>query len=277
MTVEQCDGVASTTAGWTPLDHCDAATSPASVDVGANGIATFPANDPNFGFFPFKGPSPQAKFNCLAPGDPAPNNGVPSFTNCQIRVATDGLAVTADQAFRTLTLPATPTSTTTTTVAPTTTTTTVAPTTTTTTTAATTTTTTHRRDDNDDDDHPQHPSVADRRVYRSGRPGDVLRRDVGCGIALDEPDEGRSRRQDEAAQGRDLEGAPLAGVATTKVRVGDAAQPAGGTPVLTAKSVAAKLLGNPSCSATPSGPNAAARVAVQRQDHVDDEPDRRRR
>jgi hypothetical protein len=139
--IEQCDGVAPSTAGYTPLDHCDAATSPAAVDVGADGLATFPADDLNFGFTPFKGKSPQNKFNCVAPGETL-NNGKPSFENCQIRVSTNNLAVTADQAYRTITLPATTQASTTTTTAAPTTTTTVGPVTTTTTVAPATTTTT---------------------------------------------------------------------------------------------------------------------------------------
>src|SRR5262245_32883969 len=61
VAIEQCDGVSPSTVGWSPIDNCDIATAPAAVDVGANGLATFPANDPNFGFTPFKGPSPQNK------------------------------------------------------------------------------------------------------------------------------------------------------------------------------------------------------------------------
>ena len=113
--IEQCDGVDPGTSGYSPLPHCDSATSPAAVDVGADGLATFPANDTNFGFFPFKGKSPQNKFNCIAPGETDPNNGKPTFTNCQVRVSTDNLHVTTDQAYLTMTLPtATPPTTTTT-------------------------------------------------------------------------------------------------------------------------------------------------------------------
>jgi hypothetical protein len=108
VSVEQCDGVSPASVGWDPLTHCDQNTAPAKVDVGSNGIATFPANDANFGFFPFKGLGPSSKFNCLAPGDPSPNNGKPDFTDCQIRVSTDDNNVTGDQTFLTMTLPATP-------------------------------------------------------------------------------------------------------------------------------------------------------------------------
>ena len=137
VSVEQCDGVSPSTPGWSPITNCDSATAPAAVDVGANGVATFPANNPNFGFFPFKGASPQNLFNCLAPGDPSPNNGKPDFTNCQVARPSSLFSATGDQAFRTLTLPATVAPTTTTAAAATTTT--AAPVTTTT--AAPTTTT----------------------------------------------------------------------------------------------------------------------------------------
>ena len=104
--VEQCDGVSPSTPGYTPLTHCDSATAPAAVDVGADGVATFPANDPNFGFVPFKGTSPQGKFNCVAPGEDSVFNGLPTFSNCQLRVATDLNNTTSDQTFFTLALPA---------------------------------------------------------------------------------------------------------------------------------------------------------------------------
>jgi len=99
VSVEQCDGTSPTDAGWSPLGHCDNATAPAAVTVGPDGIARFPARDPNFGFTPFTGASPQSLFNCLAPGEPSPRNGQPDFTDCRIRVATSTTTVTADQAF----------------------------------------------------------------------------------------------------------------------------------------------------------------------------------
>jgi hypothetical protein len=99
VSVEQCDGTSPTDAGWAPLGHCDNATAPAAVTVGPDGTARFPARDPNFGFTPFTGASPQSLFNCLAPGEPSPKNRLPDFTNCRIRVATSTTTVTADQAF----------------------------------------------------------------------------------------------------------------------------------------------------------------------------------
>jgi hypothetical protein len=104
--VEQCDGVDPGTAGYSALTHCDSATSPAAVDVGPDGVASFPADDPNFAFTPFKGQSPQHKFNCVATGEPAPS-AKPTFDDCQIRVSTNNLATTTDQAYFTITLPAT--------------------------------------------------------------------------------------------------------------------------------------------------------------------------
>ena len=104
--IEQCDGVASSVSGWAPTDHCDLGTSPSAVTVPASGIVTFPANDNNFGFTPFKGLSPQGLFTCGAPSDTNPGDGLPFFTNCQVRISTSNTAVTADQAFFTMTLPA---------------------------------------------------------------------------------------------------------------------------------------------------------------------------
>jgi hypothetical protein len=106
--VEQCDGVAPTALSWSPTAHCDIVTSPAPVISAAGGTATFSASDPNHGFIPFKGASPQGLFNCLSPNDPALNNGLPSYRNCQIRISTNNTAVTGDQVFRTLSLPEDP-------------------------------------------------------------------------------------------------------------------------------------------------------------------------
>jgi hypothetical protein len=106
VSVEQCDGTSAADAGWSPLGHCDNATAPAAVIVGADGFARFPAGDPNFGFVPFSGASPQGLFNCLAPGEPSPHNGQPDFTSCQVRVATSTIDVTSDQALRSMRVPA---------------------------------------------------------------------------------------------------------------------------------------------------------------------------
>ncbi len=103
--IEQCDGVAPSTAGWTPTEHCDLGTSPSAVVVPASGNVTFPANDNNFGFTPFKGLSPQGLFTCGSPTDTDPNDGLPFFKNCTVRISTSNTNVTADQAFITMTLP----------------------------------------------------------------------------------------------------------------------------------------------------------------------------
>ena len=104
--IEQCDGTPTTATGWDPTTNCDLGASPAAVVADAGGVATFPAGDPNYSFHPFKGVSPQGLFNCLAPGQASPANGLPDFTNCQFRVSTNNSASTSDQVFRTMTLPA---------------------------------------------------------------------------------------------------------------------------------------------------------------------------
>jgi hypothetical protein len=106
--VEQCDGVAPTTLNWSPTAHCDIVSSPAPVISSAGGAATFPAADANHGFTPFKGSSPQGLFNCLSPNDPATNDGLPDYRNCQIRLSTNNTSVTGDQIFKTLQLPEDP-------------------------------------------------------------------------------------------------------------------------------------------------------------------------
>ena len=104
--VEQCDGVAPTAPGWTPTEHCDLGSSPSPVISDGTGVATFDATDANSAFTPFKGASPQGLFNCLAPGQASPANGLPDFTNCQVRVSSNNVVTTGDQAFLTMTLPA---------------------------------------------------------------------------------------------------------------------------------------------------------------------------
>ncbi|MGZ4799429.1 MAG: putative Ig domain-containing protein [Acidimicrobiia bacterium] len=104
--IEQCDGTPPTATGWDPTTNCDLGASPAPATADAGGVVTFPAADPNFSFHPFKGASPQGLFNCLAPGQASPGNGLPDFTNCQFRVSSNNSASTSDQVFRTMTLPA---------------------------------------------------------------------------------------------------------------------------------------------------------------------------
>jgi hypothetical protein len=81
---------------WSPTLNCDLGTSPAPVTADAQGTATF---DGQRSFRAFKGESPQSLFNCLAPGQPAPRNALPSFSDCRVRVSTNNSAATPDQAF----------------------------------------------------------------------------------------------------------------------------------------------------------------------------------
>ncbi len=74
----------------------------------ADGVALFSVDDPNRYFRVFHGASPQSQFNCVAPGERPPDNGLPTFDNCQVRVATDMLKPTADQVFRRLAFTAVP-------------------------------------------------------------------------------------------------------------------------------------------------------------------------
>jgi hypothetical protein len=103
--IEQCDGVSATDAGWDVTQNCDLGSSPAPATSNASGVVTFPANDPNFGFRPFKGFSPQGLFNCLSPSDPSPNNGLTDYRNCKIRVSTNNSSATTDQVFLNIQLP----------------------------------------------------------------------------------------------------------------------------------------------------------------------------
>jgi hypothetical protein len=106
--VEQCDGVAPTTTGWDPTVNCDLGSSPAPAHSNASGAVTFPSTDPNFRFTPFKNASPQFQFNCLSPTDPSPNNSLPDFRNCKIRLSTSNQFPTADQVFLNIQLPNAP-------------------------------------------------------------------------------------------------------------------------------------------------------------------------
>jgi hypothetical protein len=104
--VEQCDGTSPTTLHWDPTVHCDLGSSPSAVYADANGNVTFGVSDPKHAFVPFVGESPQSLFNCLPTGAKAPSNGLPNFTDCQVRVSSNDAAVTADQQFFGLKLPA---------------------------------------------------------------------------------------------------------------------------------------------------------------------------
>jgi hypothetical protein len=99
VVIVQCNGVPATDVAWRPTFDCDSATATAAATADDHGDVSFPAGDVNFGLRIVKGPSPQRLFNCLAPGDPEPNNGVKSYTTCQVRVTTDVVHPSNDQAF----------------------------------------------------------------------------------------------------------------------------------------------------------------------------------
>lgn len=105
MFVEVCDGVSPSAQGWDPTLDCDLGSSPGSAASDASGNVTFSSTDLNRRFRPFEGASPQGDFNCLGPSQTDPNNGLTSYTNCQIRVSSNNSAATDDQAFLTMTLP----------------------------------------------------------------------------------------------------------------------------------------------------------------------------
>ena len=105
MFAEQCDNVPATNKFWDPTLDCDLGELERPVLADASGTATFTATDLNHRFVPFKGPSPQDSFNCLSPNQADPGNGLPSFTNCQVRVSSNNGSSTADQAFLTIVLP----------------------------------------------------------------------------------------------------------------------------------------------------------------------------
>ena len=104
--IEQCDGSNPSAAGWDPTEHCDLLTSPSPLATNGSGGGTFLHTDANHRFKPFKGASPDGLFNCVAPGESAPPNGLETFSNCKVRVSSNNTAATGDQAFLTLTLPA---------------------------------------------------------------------------------------------------------------------------------------------------------------------------
>ena len=99
VTLVQCDGVPGTDVNWRPTVDCDTGTAVAAATADEKGDVIFPAGDVNFGLQIVKGPSPQRLFNCLAPGENDPKNGLKSYTTCQIRVTTDLVHRSPDQAF----------------------------------------------------------------------------------------------------------------------------------------------------------------------------------
>jgi hypothetical protein len=135
---QQCDGVPHTQSGYQVQDHCDPYQVSGRVDV-VGGVATFPAGNGNFGFFPLKGLDNMGRYWCLGPNDPKPSDGRPVYTNCQVRVTLDASNLQASDAWLTMTFPNAPSGTTSTTSTSTSTSTTSTTTTTTTTTSTTTT------------------------------------------------------------------------------------------------------------------------------------------
>jgi hypothetical protein len=114
--VEQCDGVPSTTTNYQAADHCDIQSSNSPVNADSTGKAFFDPTDSSVRLNVFKGPGPSApqSFNCLSPHDPSPNNGMPDWRNCQVRVSGGTIGETSEQAFFTIQLPDAPGATTTT-------------------------------------------------------------------------------------------------------------------------------------------------------------------
>src|SRR5262249_15915479 len=99
ISVEQCDGKPVTDPSFGVTQDCDTATIPTQANAYAKGVVTFPANDPNYGFQPVRGTSPQHFFNCLGPGDGKPTNGLPTYSVCQVRVASEYVKRTTDEVF----------------------------------------------------------------------------------------------------------------------------------------------------------------------------------
>jgi hypothetical protein len=151
-----CDGLAPTAPAWDIGVDCDINTAPPAQPVQSNGTATWdPSLSKNQQIGVFEGDGPNNLFNCYYPGELDhgvaysngqidPNDGNPSWTNCQVRVASTNGAATTDQAFATITLqkPGSTGTTTTTVVSGTTTSTSLSPSTSTTLPTSSTTSTT---------------------------------------------------------------------------------------------------------------------------------------
>jgi hypothetical protein len=114
--VEICDGVPSTTPGYDTTIDCDNIAATTGVSIGPSGVATFDPTITQGGQHPFAitvfdGPSPGGVFNCLFPGEPDPNNGLPSWGSsatppngggsapCQAKVSSSVAGNTSDQTF----------------------------------------------------------------------------------------------------------------------------------------------------------------------------------
>ncbi len=108
--VEQCDGTAPTDPKWRPSVDCDLGTQTAGLLADNNGTVAFPAGDRNFGFKPVRGKSPEGLFNCLAPGDGDPKNGLASSSACYVLVTANYTTATPNQAAFRMTFDAKPSS-----------------------------------------------------------------------------------------------------------------------------------------------------------------------
>jgi hypothetical protein len=106
VSAEQCDGNPPTAPGYAPDIDCDPTTEPAQIKASTSGTGTFPAYDPNFGFYPFRGDSPQSQFTCLSPNEPVPAGTIdPVWRNCQLKLTTNDSQVNPGDAFETMQLP----------------------------------------------------------------------------------------------------------------------------------------------------------------------------
>jgi hypothetical protein len=105
---EICDGVDPTDPSWDVSLDCDTGTANSNA-IASGGVASFPAADANLHIKPFRGASPNGLFNCIAPGDPDPGNGLTTFggtqgSHCTLRTVQDTLQGTTNQQFLQLTL-----------------------------------------------------------------------------------------------------------------------------------------------------------------------------
>jgi hypothetical protein len=105
--VEVCDGVSPTTQSYSSSQHCDLASG-GEANTDSSGNVTFHASDSNERLNIFVGLSPQGFFNCVGPTDALPNNGQPSYRNCQVRVSGGTSGDTTEQAYFTLSEPDAP-------------------------------------------------------------------------------------------------------------------------------------------------------------------------
>jgi hypothetical protein len=138
--LEICDGVPARAAGWSPTVDCDGTTSGAAAASDSKGVVTFAVGGQSEVLL-FRGASPTRSFNCLAPADidrgatpkvgmgdvvpstrivypPTGDSGyndyepkplaadpaVPSWGDCQVRIASTDEVATTDQQFVAFTL-----------------------------------------------------------------------------------------------------------------------------------------------------------------------------